>query len=826
MRRKLFLILLLLISFFGITVSAANLIPYKTANGTTLKYRNSQVDVMIPDEYIEKDADFRAVWITHLVGDFASYTSESQYKSAVTQVFNVMEYYNLNAMIFHVRTHNNALYKSDLNPVSSYYSRANFDVFDPLKYIIDEAHKRGIEFHAWMNPYRLTTTYSGTVEQYAATQPSYNIASDPKMILKSGNNLILNPGEPRVREFLIDTVIELMERYDVDAIHFDDYFYISGVDDTTTRNKYNPENLSLGDWRRKQVDIFIRDLSNAMYEYNIDNGRAVQLGISPSGIYNNVSNHVPLSQYKYDENGTLTYPLGSNTAGMAHYDNYLYSDTKKWIDEEWIDYIIPQTYWAMNHPVAGYADIMDWWNMVVKNKKVNLYSGMGPYMAIESSNTYDWKSNEKEALNQILYSSKLEYVQGHSIYSYKHIAYAYAGTINDLFKKNFNHVKESAWTKLSLLPESRRYDTPALEAVSNLHVTTQDGKNVVKFGGIADAKFYVVYRNRSEVKFNNDEIVGIFASKDAMVSFVDEVNGEYNYGVKAMNNANVLGAGAISTKVTPNTHIVTFKDSFGNVLKTETVFEGDSAIAPKLEDHPGYKFVGWDKEFTNITSSITVTAIYTQSQYTVKFLDKDGNLIKEVKVDEGENVTPPTAPEVEGYKFIKWDTDTINVTSDLIISAIYEKVYYIKFIVDQEEIVRYTNFDNFDLPQIPVKEGYDKVLPYWDETDFSNVTSDIEVIAVYTINQYIVRFIDKDGNLLEEVEVTHGESVTPPIAPEIEGYKFRRWDFSTDEVTRDLEVTAIYNKAGNTIPSCKSFSFSLAIFSFGLILFVFFRRRK
>src|SRR5690606_36469827 len=125
-----------------------------------------------------------------LVSDFPSYSNETQYKNEVEKVFNVLEYININAMIFHVRTHNNALYKSELKPVASYYKNVNFDQFDPLEYIIEEAHKRGIEFHAWMHPYRLSTTFSGTPEQYAATQPSYNIASNPEMILKSGNSLI------------------------------------------------------------------------------------------------------------------------------------------------------------------------------------------------------------------------------------------------------------------------------------------------------------------------------------------------------------------------------------------------------------------------------------------------------------------------------------------------------------------------------------------------------------------------------------------------------------------------------------------------------------
>ena len=168
---------------------------------------------------------------------------------------------------------------------------------------------------------------------------------------------ILNPGEPEVREFLIDTVMELIENYDVDAIHFDDYFYANGVNDSKTYNKpgYNPKKLSLADWRREQVDIFIRDLSQAIRNFNIQNNRYVQLGISPTGIYKNASRRgfaygIGSTDY-YDANGNFI-TSGSNTAGFQHSGDYLYADTKKWIDNEWIDYILPQTYWGFTRAAA------------------------------------------------------------------------------------------------------------------------------------------------------------------------------------------------------------------------------------------------------------------------------------------------------------------------------------------------------------------------------------------------------------------------------------------------------------------------------------------
>lgn len=827
MKKKVLLVLFLLLSLVSVFVGAATLVPYETADGTNLKYRGTQQNVMIPDEYIKQDTDFRAVWISHLVSDFPSYSNETQYKNEVQKVFNVLEYFNINAMIFHVRTHNNALYKSELNPVASYYKNVNFDQFDPLEYIIEEAHKRGIEFHAWMNPYRLSTTFSGTPEQYAATQPSYNIASNPEMILKSGNSLILNPGEPAVREFLVDTVMELIENYDVDAIHFDDYFYINNVDDTHTRNKYNTEGLSLGDFRRKQIDLFIEDLYNTMRAYNLQNNRVVQLGISPSGIYRNGS-HVPLENYKYDENGTLTYPLYSNSSGFAHYDNYLYSDTKKWIDEEWIDYIIPQTYWSFEQPVAGYAGLMDWWNMVVKYKNVNLYSGMGVYMANESSNTYGWKSNVDEAINQVVYSSNLEHVQGHSVYSYKHLRFAYdknAGMpmlVNQLTK-----VKEEAWTEYTLLPEIRTYDPVVLPGVQNLRVEKVNSQNTVKFNALDGAKFYAIYRGENNVTFSTDELIAVVGANEAVISYTDtEVEGNYYYGVKAISNTNTLGTGTIATEGATFYTVDFYVD--GKIVKSYR--HDEEIILPEIPHKVGYDQVEpyWSiTEFGEITENIRVDAIYTINKYTVNFM-VDDEIFHSETVEHGQKVTLPESPTKEGYNFVYWDP-SINlnsVTKDLEVEAIFSpKKVFVEFYGLNNELLKREIIDyGTDATAPEVNEDSDYVLIGWNG-DFTNVTKDTIVYGIFVPRYYTVRFFDKDANLIEEVTVEYKNAADAPEAPKVDGYKFVEWDRDFSEIDSDLDVYAVYEKVKSPI-SCKDFGLSFFIFSLGLALFVFIRRKK
>ena len=151
------------------------------------------IRVTVKASYVDPDSEFRAVWVTPWGGDSAlvSYTSEAKFKANMNYILNIMEEYNMNVMIYHIRTHNNALYNSDINPLSSYWSSVNFNVFDPLTWLIDECHLRGIEFHAWLNPYRVSSSYSGTVEEFAATVQSNNVASDASNLLKTTGGVIL-----------------------------------------------------------------------------------------------------------------------------------------------------------------------------------------------------------------------------------------------------------------------------------------------------------------------------------------------------------------------------------------------------------------------------------------------------------------------------------------------------------------------------------------------------------------------------------------------------------------------------------------------------------
>ena len=198
--------------------AASNLVEVTDDKGNVVYHRNSSEPVMRLKEYNYPTQNLRACWVSNFVGSLPSYSNEEKWKADYTYVLDKMETYGLNCIIFHVRTHNNALYKSELNPVASWFANVNFDEFDPLAWAIEETHKRGIEFHAWLNPYRISTN-GGSTQFVSGSIPAVNPVNDSSKLLQSGDSIILNPGLQSNRDFIVDSCMEVVENYDVDAIH-------------------------------------------------------------------------------------------------------------------------------------------------------------------------------------------------------------------------------------------------------------------------------------------------------------------------------------------------------------------------------------------------------------------------------------------------------------------------------------------------------------------------------------------------------------------------------------------------------------------------------
>ncbi len=400
-------------------VEAATLVNMTNEDGTSVTFRNKTISAKQLSEYNYPTQQLRAVWVSVAVSDVPSYSSVSAFKSQHTTMLDNLEKWGMNALVYHIRTHNNALYKSELNPVATWWSGVNFNSFDPLEWLIEECHKRGIEFHAWMNPYRVSS--GSDVSSYkSGTIPSVNPMNDTSNLLYATDSttgattgIILDPGIPSNRDFLVDTCMEVIENYDVDAIHFDDYFYIDGVDDSATRAIYNTSNMTTQNFRRAQVDLFIEQLSTEIRSYNAANNKAVQLGIAPTSAYSNGSY---VASPTYDSNGNLKTPLYSNTAGAAHYDGYWCADTLKWINNEWIDYIMPQMYHGVNDTHSPFVEFTKWWSWAVAYKKVNFYAGIGMYMADAGEDS--WNVNDNEFQMQLLNAGQYDQFKGACLYKY------------------------------------------------------------------------------------------------------------------------------------------------------------------------------------------------------------------------------------------------------------------------------------------------------------------------------------------------------------------------------------------------------------------------
>ena len=523
---------------------------------------------MLPNE--ESAQEFRGVWVSPWGGDqsLIEFNSQEDFKDKMTYILDTLKMYNMNTIIFHVRTHNDALYKSELNPISPYFSKVDFSKFNPLEWMINETHKRGIDFHAWMNPYRIKSTNKISIDDIISKYKNFknNPANDINCILNGTNTIILNPGLEKVRNFIGDTIIEFLEQFNVDAIHFDDYFYcdmgaegkIEGDNsileepDQKTYEEYiknNPDcnynsqnGADKANWRREQVDLLIKMLHDKIDNYNKKNNKKIQFGISPTGIYKNGDGIV-----SYDSNKNAI-TKGSETNGQEHYSSYLFCDTLKWINNGWIDYILPQSYWAKDHPLAHYEKVMGWWNKVVEFKNVNLFSGIGLYQADSDRETYGWKNNSNELYDELIYVSESKNINGASIYNFDTLRKLRDGKESYSTIQVKNGIK--AWKKKVPPSEIKSFEKIKLEKPKNLKIE----KKKISFNKINGAKFYVVYRSVNEIMFTIEEIIDIFGTNDNndIINWVENEEGNFNYGIKGLSFSNTLGDGAICNNSSGN----------------------------------------------------------------------------------------------------------------------------------------------------------------------------------------------------------------------------------------------------------------------------------
>ena len=350
---------------------------------------------------VTQRGELRGIWVASVWNiDYPSTATanDAVLRREAIEMLDNIQAMGFNTVYFQVRPTSDALYRSEIFPWSHWLTgqqgRAPTNNFDPLAFWIEEAHKRGLELHAWLNPYRITSR----ADDNYLLHPSNPAARYPELtILHTDGRLYFDPGNPRARQLIIDGIYEILRNYNVDGIHLDDYFY-PGVDfpDAETFRRYGAGFTNINDWRRHSVTELIRGIQAIVRETR----PSAQFGISPFGIWANRDTH----------------PLGSDTRGNESFTR-MFADTRLWVRNGYVDYIMPQLYWHIGFDLACYEILLNWWTDVVEGTNVRLYIGLGAYRVVGVGSANVWHRGE-ELRRQVAMNRQNDSVAGHVFFTY------------------------------------------------------------------------------------------------------------------------------------------------------------------------------------------------------------------------------------------------------------------------------------------------------------------------------------------------------------------------------------------------------------------------
>ncbi|MBB2943823.1 uncharacterized lipoprotein YddW (UPF0748 family) [Actinoplanes lutulentus] len=416
--------------------------------------------------------ELRGMWLTTVYNiDFPSKPglSQAQVKAEYLKWLDLAEAQNHNAIFVHVRPSGDAFWPSAYAPWSNWLTGkldGTDPGWDPMAFMIDEAHARNLEFHGWFNPYRGTQPAPGGGAGTDLTKlaPNHPLLQHPEWRISypTGKNgrLYFDPGVPEARRFVEDAMLEAVEKYDLDGVHFDDFFYPypeAGQDfpDNASFAKHGG-GKSRADWRRDNVNTLVREMHERLAALK----PWVKFGISPFGIWRNGGE-------------------GSDTSGLESYDA-IYADTRKWVREGWLDYIVPQLYWTIGFDKADYAKTLPWWVKTVKGTGVQLYIGMADYRVGEKG---DW-SDPAELDRQMALNDKYG-VQGQVHYSAKKVKANRLGSVT--------RYRDKHYASPALLPRMARLPA-APPAAPQITGATRGANGELVFAAAADGVSWALYR--------------------------------------------------------------------------------------------------------------------------------------------------------------------------------------------------------------------------------------------------------------------------------------------------------------------------------------------
>ena len=449
--------------------------------------------------------EFRGAWIA-TVGNIDYPTSKNlttaQQQAEFIKLLDQHKQAGINAVMVQIRTNGDAFYPSELAPWSEFLTgrqgKAPEPFYDPILFMISECRKRGIEFHAWFNPYRAVANVNTSI-----LDAKHVAIKHPEWLSPFGNLRVLDPGNPEVRKHVTQVVLEVTNKYDVDGVHFDDYFYpypdpagIIKYNDSTTYANNKRGILNKNDWRRDNVNLLVKAISDSIKSVK----PWVKFGISPFGIWQNKS---------------TAQPLGSATGGLESY-NDIYCDTRTWLQKGWVDYVVPQLYWNIGLAVADYSKLVPWW--ADNSFDRHLYIGQAAYRINATDNT-TWQ-NTSHMPSQIRLNRATNKVQGSIYYN--------TNTLN----KNPLGFRDSLITNFyktpSLMPTMAWKDDIAPNVPQNLSVNlTNTGlelkwtKPTTGTSELEKIKGYVIYRfaNNETVDINKTGAIRSIIYKDTTAFF-------------------------------------------------------------------------------------------------------------------------------------------------------------------------------------------------------------------------------------------------------------------------------------------------------------------
>lgn len=446
--------------------------------------------------------EFRGAWIQCVNGQFQG-MSKDKMQSTLKYQLDELQKDGVNAIIFQVRPECDALYVSDIEPWSRFLTgrQGTNPGWDPLQWMIDESHKRGMELHAWINPYRAKTknTFEMANNHIAIKHPDYVFAYD--------GQLILNPGMPECRDYICNVVRDIVSRYDVDGLHIDDYFYpypVKGqkIPDADIYDMNNNGISNINDWRRDNVNVFVKQLGETIHEVK----PWVKFGVSPFGIYRNKKNDAQ---------------LGSETNGLQNYDD-LYADVLMWVNNGWIDYCVPQLYWEIGHKAADYKTLIKWWNKYASNRL--LFIGEDIERTVKNADPDNPKINQMSAKRRL--HSEMPNVQGTVLW--------YAKAAVDNVGNYGMALRNGYWKYPALQPLMPFIDGKSPKKVRSVKAMEIDGKKILFWtapkgkGWQNEAVKYVVYRFDASEKADISKSSNIVAiTTDTFYEIADNEGGVY-----------------------------------------------------------------------------------------------------------------------------------------------------------------------------------------------------------------------------------------------------------------------------------------------------------